>query len=133
MGRADELDREGTDRDYVARLDAMQHHIAQDAVLIKLALRQAQREPRSVNRNIEPLQNVRQCAKMIFVSVRKNNCRIFCAILLEALKIRNEDTDTIAPLLGKAHAGVNNDHPATVTKKLKFHPKLADTAEGDDF
>src|SRR5258708_3180197 len=117
MRRAYEFDREGTDRDYVARLDAMQHHITQDAVLIKLALRQAEREARSVNRNIEPLQNVRESAEMIFVPVRKDNPRNLFAILFEDLEIRNTDIDTIDALFGKAHAGVDNDHLVTVTQQ----------------
>ena len=123
----------GTDGDYVARLDAMQHHIAEDAVLIKLAFRQAQREARSVNRNIEFFQDVRQRAEMIFVPVREDDRGDLFAILFEDLEIRNADIDAIDALFGKAHAGIDDDHLVAKTQQRAIHPKLADTAEGDDF
>src|SRR5258708_36949619 len=133
MRRADELDREGTYSDYVAWLDAMQHHITENAVLIELAFRQAQRETRSVNRNIEPLQNVRQRAEMIFVPVREDDRRDLFAILFQDLEIRNADADAIDALFGESHARIENDHLVAKAQQRAIHPKRADTAEGNDF
>ncbi len=133
MRRADELDREGTYSDHVAWLDAMQHHIAENAVLIELALRQTQREPRSVNRNVESLQDVRQCAQVIFVPMREHDRGDLVAILFKDLEIRNADIDPIDALFGKAHAGIDNDHLVAKTQQRAIHPKLANAAEGDDF
>jgi lysozyme len=133
MRRTNEFDRERTDGDYITRLDAMQHDIAENAVLIELAFRQAEREARSINRNIELLQDVRQRTEMIFVSVGENDRSNLVAILFEDLKVRNANVDAIDALFGKPHAGVDNDHLVAITQQRAIHPKLADAAEGDDF
>src|SRR6266404_6938969 len=129
MRGADEFDRERTDRDYVAWLDAMQQYIAENAVLVELAFRQPEREARSINRNIELLQNVWQRAQMIFVSMGEDYRGDLVAILFEDLEIRNADIDPIDALFGKPHARVDNDHFVAITQQRAIHPKLADAAE----
>lgn len=127
------VDRERTDGDYVTWLDAMQHYIAENTVLIELAFRQSEREARSVDRNIELLQDVRQRAEMIFVSMGEDDRGDFVAILFEDLEIRNADIDSVDALFGKPHAGVDDDHLVAIAQQRAIHPKLADAAEGDDF
>src|SRR5437016_4788864 len=111
----------------------MQHHIAQYAVLVEFVFRQTKCEPRSVNRHIEFFQNVGQRAEMIFVAVRQDDRRDLVAKLFEDFEIGNGNIDAIDALFGKAHARVDNDHLVAKTQQRAVHPKLADTAEGNDF
>jgi len=111
----------------------MQHHIAENAVLIQLALRQTERETRSVNRHVESLQDVRQRAQVIFVPMRKDDRGNLVAILFQDLEIRNADIDAIDALFGKAHARIDDYHLVAKAHQRAIHPKLADAAEGDDF
>ena len=111
----------------------MQQHVAQDSMLLKLALRQRQREVRRVDRHIESLQNVRQRAQMIFVTVREHDGGDLFVILFEDFEVRNANIDAIDALFGKAHARIDNNHLVAKTQQRAIHPKLANTAEGNDF
>src|SRR5437763_5280683 len=102
-------------------------------MLFQLAFRESQREVRSVNRNVESLQHVRQRAEMIFMAVRENNGRDFVAILFEDFEIRNANIDAIDALCRKAHAGVKDEHLVAIAQQGAVHPELADAAEGNYF
>src|SRR6266568_4478407 len=133
MRRANEFNNEWTDSHHVARLNPMQQHVSQDAMLIKLALRQSQREVRRVDRHIESLQNVRQRAQMIFMTVREYHRRNLFAVLFENFEVRNANIDAIDALFRKAHARVDDNHLVAKAQQRAIHPKLANAAEGNDF
>ena len=67
------------------------------------------------------------------MAVREDDRGDLFAILFEDLEIRNANVDPIDALFGKAHAGIDDDHLVAKTQQRAIHPKLADTAEGDDF
>src|SRR5438445_7808936 len=133
MRGANEFDRERSDSDDVARLDAVQQHIAQNSVLVELAFRETEREVRSINGNVELFQDVRQRAQMIFVSVREDDGSYVVAILFKNFEVWNANVDTIDALFGKTHAGIENEHLVAGAQQGAIHAKLTDTAEGNDF
>src|SRR6185436_14040245 len=132
MRHANELDAENADVHYVARLDAMNQSVANQVVFFEFAFRQAGGEMRTVNGNVELLQQVRQRAEMIFVSVRQHDGGDVVAILVEKVEVRNGNIDAVRGLLRKAHAGVENQHLVAVTHRHAVHSKLTDTTERND-
>ena len=70
---------------------------------------------------------------MIFVTVRENDRGDVVAILFEEVEVGNADIDAVGSLFGKAHAGVEDEHLVAVAHSHAIHPKLADTAEGNNF
>jgi len=111
----------------------MQQDVAQDSMLIKLAFRQRQREMRSVDRNIELFQNVRQRAQMIFMTVREHDRRDLFAVLFKDFEIGNANINAIDALFGKAHARIDDNHLVAKAQERAIHPKLANAAEGNYF
>src|SRR5712692_7959491 len=109
----------------------MKQHVAEQLMLIEFAFRESGREMRSVNRNVELLEYIRQRAQVVFVTMCENYCRDVVAILFEKIKVRNGDINAVRSLFGKAHAGVEDQHLVAVTHDHTIHPKLADTAERD--
>src|SRR5207253_8145032 len=99
----------------------------------KFVFSQREREVRSVNRNVELFQNVRQRPQMIFVPVSENDRRDLVAILFEDFKIGNANVDAVDAFFGKAHARIDDDHLVAKAQQRAIHPKLADAAEGNDF
>ena len=67
------------------------------------------------------------------MTVRKDDRGDLVAILFEHLEIRNANIDAIDALFRKAHTRIDNDHLVAKAQQRAIHPKLADTAEGDDF
>ena len=110
----------------------MDQRVAHQVVLFEFAFRQAGGEMRTVDGNVEFLEDVRQRTQMVLVTVGEHYRSDVVAILFEEVKIRNANVNTVSSLFGKAHAGVENDHLILVTHSHAIHPKLADTAEGDD-
>src|SRR6266567_5335536 len=102
-------------------------------MLVQLAFRQTEGEVRSVNGNVELLQDVRQRPKMIFVTVGKNDCRNLVPILFKNFEIRNRKVDSIDALFGKTHTRIDDNHLVAKAQQRAVHPELADTAEGNDF
>src|SRR6185437_5777822 len=132
MGNADEFDLENADVYNVARLDAMQQHIAEQIVFFEFAFRETGSEMRTVNRDVETFEEVRQRAEMIFVTVREDDGGDRVAIFVEKIEIRDRNVDAVSRFLGKAHPGVENQHLVAVAHSHAIHSKLADTAEWYD-
>jgi hypothetical protein len=86
----------------------------------------------TVNRNVEFLQDVGQCADVVFMTVSENYCSDVIAILFEKIEVRNTNVNAVSGLFGKTHARVKDEHLILVTHSHAIHPKLADTAEGND-
>src|SRR5438270_10992743 len=110
----------------------MQQHVTQDSMLIKLALRQTKREVRRINRDIEFLQNVRQRAQMIFMTVREDDRGYLFAVLFEDFEIRNRNSDFVDALFGKAHARSDDNPPVAKALQRAIHAKLPNAAQGHD-
>ena len=87
------------DLDDIARFDAMQQHVAEQVVFFEFAFSQTGGEVRTVNRNVELLQDVRQRAEMIFVTVREDNRGDVVAILFEKIEIGNGNIDAVSASL----------------------------------
>src|SRR5437868_13786263 len=132
MRHADELDAEDPDIDHVTRLDAMQQHVAEKLVFFEFAFRQSCREVRTINRDVESFEQVRQRAKMVFVTVCENYRSDVVAVFVKKIEVGNGNVDAVGRLFGKAHARVENQHLVAVAHSHAIHSKLADTAERDD-
>ena len=65
---------------------------------------------------------------MILVSVRQHESGEVIAVFFEEIKVRDRDVDTIRRLLGKTHAGIDDDHLIAVADTHAVHPEFADTA-----
>src|SRR2546421_5129088 len=127
-----DLDRELADGYDVARLNSMNQRTAGQVMLFQLALGKARREVRTINRHVELFQDERQRAQMVLVTVGKDNGGNVLAVFFENIEVGDADVDAIDALFGKAHARVDDEHLITAAHKGAIHPKLADTAEGDD-
>src|SRR5215207_671006 len=132
MRDAYKLNGKDADIDHVSRLYAMQQHIVEQVVLFELAFGEAGGEMRTVDRNVETLQQVGQCTKMILVAMSEDYRRDVVAKLVEKGEIRNRNINAVSSLLGKAHPGVENQHLVAEAHRHAIHSKLADTAEWDD-
>src|SRR5215213_6848675 len=132
MRNAYELDLKGADIHDVTRLDTMQQHVAEQVVFFELAFSETGGEVGTVNRDVEPFQNVRQRPEMIFVTMREDNCGDLVAILVQKPEIRYRDVYAVSGFFRKAHPGVENQHLVAETHSHTIHSKLADTAEWDD-
>src|SRR5438309_2289604 len=133
MRRANEFNCEGTDSYDVARLDAVQQHVAQNSVLVEFAFCKAESEARSINGNVELFQNVRKRAQMIFMAVGENDGRDVVAILFKNFEVWNANVYAIDTLFGKAHARIEDEHLVAGAQQGAIHPKLTDSAQGNDF
>src|SRR5206468_5789228 len=115
MRYAYKLDAEHAKFHDVARRYSVIQRVVQEFVLFEFAFRQSGGEVRTVNRNIEPLQDVRQRAEMVFVAVREDYGRDVLAKLLEEFEVGNGNVDAVRTLFRKAHARVENQHLVAVT------------------
>jgi hypothetical protein len=132
MRNAYEFNTKNSDLNDVARIDAMHQSVAYKVVLFQLALGEAGREMRTVDRDVEFLQDVRQRAQVVFVPVSKYYCSNVIPILFEEVKIRNANVYTVGIFLGESHARVKDEHFVSETHSHAIHPELADTAERDN-
>ena len=110
----------------------MQQHVIEQIVFFELAFGQTGREVGTVDWNVESLQQVRQRAEVILVTVSENYGRNIVAKLIEKAEIWNGNVDAVSGLFGKAHPGVENQHLVAVAHRHAIHSELADTAEWDD-
>src|SRR6266478_7815733 len=92
---------------------------------------QRQREPRSVNGNVQIAQNVRQRADVIFVAVSQNDGPYVLAILLQIGDVWNDQIDAQQFGLWKHHTGIDHDDVVAVAKRHHVHAELTETAEGN--
>src|SRR5690349_19953340 len=69
---------------------------------------------------------------MIFVAVGEHDGGDGVLVFVEKVEIRNLNVYAVGRLLGKAHAGVENQHLVAVTHRHALHSKLADAAEWND-
>src|ERR1043165_378629 len=86
----------------------------------------------TVDRNVESLEQIRQRAEVIFVTVRENDRGDVVFKFVEKPKIRNGNVDAVSRFLGKAHPGVENQHLVAVAQRHAIHSKLADTTQRYD-
>src|SRR5689334_6689092 len=132
MRNADEFNLEDADVYDVARFDAMQQDVAEQIVFFEFTFGETRGEVRTVNRNVETFEEVRQRTEMIFVTVREDDGGDSVAIFVEKIEIRDRNVDAVSRFLGKAHPGVENQHLVAVPHSHAIHSKLADTTEWDD-
>ena len=86
----------------------------------------------TIDGNVEFLEDIRQRAQMIFVTVGEHYSSDVVAILFKEVEIGNANVNTVSSLLGKTHAGVEDEHLVPITHSHAIHPKFADTAERDN-
>src|SRR6266545_2347280 len=132
MGNANEFHSKDADFHFFARLNAMEQSVADQVMLFQLALSQSGGKVGTVNRDIEFLQQVWQCSKMVFVSVSEDYCSDTVTILFEEIEVGNTNVNPVSCLFGKTHAGVEDKHLVLVAHSHAIHPKLADAAERND-
>ena len=63
------------------------------------------------------------------MAVREYDRGQIVAVFLEEIKIRDRDIDAVWRFLGKAHAGIDNDHFVGIADAHAVHPELADAAK----
>jgi hypothetical protein len=132
MGNANEFDAEGAHLDHVARLYAMEQCITEQIMLFKFALSQPSSKMGTIDGNVKLLKDIGQGAQMVFVTVGENYRADVVSILFEKVEIRDANIYTVGRLFGKSHTGVKDQHLILVTHSHAIHPKLTDTAEGNN-
>ena len=110
----------------------MKQSVAEQVMFFQLALGQSGREMRTVNGNVEFFQDIRQRAKMVFVSVGKNYGSNVLTILFEEIEVRNANVNPVGGFFWKPHARVKDEHFILISHSHAIHPKLADAAERND-
>ena len=131
MRRVNEFDPEIPDLDNIVRLYPMDQYLAEHLVFFETFFGQGDRKTRGINRQIEFLEDVGQCPDVVFVAVREDDRGQVVAIFFEKIEIRNRYVDAIRRFLGKAHAGVDDDHLIGVPDAHAVHPEFADPAQGN--
>ena len=78
------------------------------------------------------LQQVRNRADVVFVTVRQDEPDDVVEARLDRLEIRQDQVDTRLVLLGEEHAAVDDEELALVLEDGHVAADLAETAEGED-
>ena len=128
-----EFDPEAADFGFVIGFDAMQQNVVEHFMLFEFAFGKRHRKARSINRQIEFLQKIRQRADVVFVSVRQYQRGQITAKFFQKIEIRYRNINAVRSFFGKAHSRVNDDHLIAVTDAHAVHPEFADAAKRYNF
>ena len=120
----DELDRERTQSQAIARLDHVQLGLVEQFVLFQTALDQRQRELRSVDRNIELREQKRNAADVILVPVRQDQRAHHVRNSAPDSEIGSDDIDAQQFGVGEHHARVDYDNVVSIAECHGVHPEL---------
>lgn len=132
MRDSDELNAKNADIDHVTWANSMDKRVAHQIVLFEFAFRQSGGEMGTIDRNVEFLEDIRQRTQMVFVTVGEYYSGYVVPVFFEEVEIGNANINAVSSLFGKAHTGVEDKHLIPITHSHAIHPKLADTAEGND-
>src|ERR1044071_3726126 len=133
MRSAYEFDLERANLYDLTRLDAMQQDIVKQIVFFQFSIGEASREMRGINGDVEFFQDVRQRPKVILVPMREDDGGDVVPVLFQKIEVRDANVNAVNTLFRKTHPGVNDDHLVVIPHSHTIHPKLADSAERDEF
>ena len=128
---ADEADTEAADIDDVALHDRVQ--VARvNAVLLEAALEDAERQARAVDRHIDFLEDVRQCADVILVAVRQHDGLDLILVLDEVADVRDDEVDAEHVLIREHQARINDENLVIHADDCHILADLPQASERDD-
>ena len=78
-------------------------------MLLELRLNEREREPRAVDRTVDPIDHVGDGADVVFVAVRQHERANTPAIGIEHIQVGNDEVDPEQLGFGKHHAGIDED------------------------
>ena len=129
---ADKFNGHTAHADILPRLDNVQRSLRQQTVLLELALDKPEREPCSVYGNIYLLEQIRQRADMILVSVSDDNAPELIPVLFEIGEVGDNEVNARHFLIGERKAAVYDKHIVAAFVNVKVLSYLVKTAERDE-
>ena len=116
----------------VPRLDLVELHAVQDAVLFQFAFDEADGERRAVDRLVDDLQKVREAADVVLVTVRDDDAFDLVFVAFHIREVRDDDVDTEHLRFRERETAVEDDHIAVVLEQGHVLADLIETAEERD-
>ena len=101
MVRLDKLDPERPQIDGLAVLNHLALHMVQHVVLFELMLDQTDGQLRGIDRHIDFLQNIGQCADVILMSMGDHKALYLVDVLFQIAHIRDDQVDPQHVILRK--------------------------------
>ena len=132
MVRLDEFHVEVPQRDRVAVLHHEQLRGIRDLVFLQLPADEGDGKPRRIDRHVQLLQDIGQCADMVLVSVGDDKALHLGRVVLQIGNVRDDAVYTRHILAGERDAAVHHDDAVAVLKGGDVHADLFQTAQGDD-
>ena len=119
------------DFDHVARHERAQFHFV-DGQLLELVAHEAEGQRHAVDWNVEPFDQERHRADVVFVAVREEDRAQLRRLLEEVRHVRDDDVHSERGRVGKHHPAVDGDGRALVLVHHEVHADLAEATEGNE-
>ena len=132
MVDSDEFDRQLAQPDLIAGLDDVELRLAQVAGLLELALDEADREARGIDRDVQLLEQVAQRADVVLVAVSDDDAAHPVAVFDDVAEIWNDQIDAEHVVIRERKAAVDDDDIVLVFDDGHVLADLAETAQRDD-
>src|SRR5207245_1754350 len=129
MADGHRLDAKGTQLHRVPHAHLAQFGLAEDAVLLQLRLDQPQREPGSVDRDVELLQDKRKPADVIFMPVAQEDSEHVAAAVEQIGDVGKDQVDSEHVLLGEHQPRVDDEDLLVPFEGPHVDADLAEAAE----
>ena len=129
----DEFDAEASEAEHIARFFREYLRVIQKIVLLKLELNECRRERRCVYRDIQIVNDIRNSADVILVSVSDDYTSYFFGVGLEIRNVGNDDIYTVHIFIRETETAVDNDNIRAKFNGSHVLADLAETAERNDF
>ena len=129
----DKFDGEDAAADDIARLAFDELRLDIVAVLGELVAQNTERQTGRIDRDMDVAQNIRQCADVVFVSVRDENAADLIFIFFQICDVRNDKVDAGHFVVREAHAAVDDDDIVFVFQNGDILTDLFQAAEGKYF
>ncbi|MNV31098.1 hypothetical protein D3C71_1223900 [compost metagenome] len=98
----------------------------------QLILYKSKRELRTVYRNVQMLEHIRQASDMVFVTMRQHNASYLVAVLRQIGNIRNNDINAEHILFWELQSRIHDDNVVTVLDYVHVFSDLTDSAQCED-
>ena len=130
VGHADELHLKAADLHHVPGLDRDELGRGIELVLPELVFYEPQGEPRSVDGDIQLLEQKGERADVVLVGMGDHDGAHFVAVLQQVGKVGDHEVHAEHFGAGKHQPGVDDDNIVAVLDHGGVHPNLADASQG---
>ena len=126
---ADGHDREGSQREAIARNHLDQIGVVEQPMLFQLALDVGQGELSAVDGNVQLGEDPRQAADVVFMSVGQQDCADLAPVFSQVTDIGNNNVDTQQLFFRKHQTGIDDNNVILPTEDHAVHTELAEAPQ----